>query len=221
MFRLPAGTAGLRPSANSLSQRFFGAMDIEDLDPDPFNALRTWLEEAEDAASQPRAMTLATATASGRPSARVVLLRGLDDVGLFFFTNRSSRKGRELLENPRAALVFHWPELGRQVRVEGTVEEAESDVSEAYWETRPRGSRIAAWVSAQSQPIIGREELDARYAEAEKRFGNDLVPIPDFWGGYRVIPESFEFWSRRENRLHDRIRYVRVAASWSRERLEP
>jgi len=196
-------------------------VDVQDLDVDPFAALRNWLGEAEGLVPRPDAMTLATATAAGRPSARVVLLRGLDERGLFFFTNRTSRKGRELLENPRAALVFHWPELGRQVRVEGIVEEAELEVSEAYWETRPRGSRIAAWVSAQSQPIAGREELDARYAEVEARFGKDPVPLPDFWGGYRVIPETFEFWSHRENRLHDRIRHVQTAEGWRRERLAP
>ena len=196
-------------------------MNIDDLDPDPVAALRVWLGEAELVAPNPSAMTLATATAAGRPSARVVLLRGLDERGLFFFTNRTSRKGRELLESPYAALVFHWPELGRQIRIEGTVEDAEPEVSEAYWETRPRGSRIAAWVSPQSQPLAGREELDARYAEAEARFGKDPVPLPDFWGGYRVIPEIFEFWAHRENRLHDRIRYVRARASWRRERLAP
>lgn len=196
-------------------------MDIDDLDPDPVVALRAWRSEAELVAPNPSAMTLATATPTGSPSARVVLLRGLDERGLIFFTNSTSRKCRDLLENPHAALVFHWPELGRQVRVEGMVEEAELEVSEAYWETRPRGSRIAAWVSAQSQPIAGREELDARYAEAEARFGTDPVPLPNFWGGYRVIPETVEFWSHRENRLHDRIRYVQTAEGWRRERLAP
>ncbi len=195
-------------------------MDLQDLDPDPIAALRDWLREAEGAPLS-EAMTLATATAAGRPSARMALLRGVDERGLFFFTNRMSRKGKELLENPRAALVFHWPKLGRQVRVEGRVEEAELEVSAAYWESRPRGSRIAAWVSPQSQPLQGRAELDARYAEAETRFGDDPVPLPDFWGGYRVVPETFEFWSHRENRLHDRIRYLRTPDGWTRDRLAP
>ena len=196
-------------------------MDLQDLDADPIAALRDWLGEAEGSASRPDAMTLATSTGAGRPSARVVLLRGLDERGLVFFTNRTSRKGNELFENPRAALVFHWPELGRQVRVEGNVEEVGPEISNAYWETRPRGSRIAAWVSAQSQPISGRAELDARYAETDVQFGDDPVPLPDFWGGYCVVPEVFEFWMHQENRLHDRIRYVRTAEGWRRERLAP
>ncbi len=195
-------------------------MDLPDLDADPIAALRDWLKDAEGA---PRsdAMTLSTATSTGLPSARIVLLRGIDERGLYFFTSRTSRKGNELLENPRAALVFHWPELGRQVRVEGDVEEAEPEVSVAYWESRPRGSRIAAWVSPQSQVLAGRAALDARYAEAEARFGDGPVPMPDFWGGYRVVPETFEFWSHRENRLHDRIRYLRTAEGWARDRLAP
>jgi len=195
-------------------------VDLQDLDPDPIAALREWLHEAEGAPLS-EAMILATATAAGRPSARVVLLRGLDEGGLFFFTNRTSRKGKELLENPRAALVFHWPELGRQVRVEGHVEEAEPEVSIAYWESRPRGSRIAAWVSPQSELVAGRAELDAHYMETEARFGDGPVPLPEFWGGYRVVPETFEFWSHRENRLHDRIRYLRTAEGWTRDRLAP
>jgi pyridoxamine 5'-phosphate oxidase len=195
-------------------------LDLQDLDADPIAALRDWLRGAE---SEPKwdAMTLATATTSGHPSARVVLLRGLDERGLVFFTNRTSRKGNELFENPRAALVFHWPELGRQIRIEGTVEEVEHGVTSAYWETRSRGSRIAAWASAQSQLVTGRAELDARYAETEAQLGEGPVPLPDFWGGYRVVPGTVEFWMHRENRLHDRIRYVRTAEGWRRERLAP
>ena len=195
-------------------------MDPQDLDPDPIATLRGWLKEAEHTPLS-HAMTLATATAAGRPSARMVLLRGLDERGLCFFTNRTSRKGKELSENAYAACVFHWPELGRQVRVEGRVEEVEPEISASYWESRPRGSRIAAWVSPQSEPVAGRAELDARYAEAEARFGDGPVPLPDFWGGYRIVPETFEFWSHRENRLHDRIRYLRTAERWTRERLAP
>ncbi len=196
-------------------------MDLQDLDPDPIIALSGWLHDARNAL-QPEAMTLATATATGRPSARMVLLRGLDERGLFFFTNRTSRKGRELLENPQAALVFHWPELGRQVRVEGQVEEAELELSAAYWESRPRGSRIAAWVSPQSGVVAGRAELDDRYAEADARFRDGPVPLPEFWGGYRVVPETFEFWSHRENRLHDRVRFALTGdIGWTRGRLAP
>jgi len=195
-------------------------MDLQDLDPDPIAALRDWLREAADAPLS-EAMTLATASTTGRPSARMVLLRGLDERGLSFFSNRTSRKGKELCENPNAALVFHWPELGRQVRVEGHVEEVEPEISAAYWESRPRGSRIAAWVSRQSEPLANRVDLDARYAEAEARFADGPVPLPDFWGGYRVVPESFEFWSHQENRLHDRVRYLRAEDGWTRNRLAP
>ena len=196
-------------------------MDERDLDPDPTIAFRAWFREAENALPRADAMTLATASADGRPSARVVLLRGLDERGFVFFTNRESRKGIELFENPHAALVFHWWELGRQVRIEGVVEEVDSAGSEAYWNTRPRASRLAAWASPQSRPIRERTELDGLYAEADARFGDADVPLPPFWGGYRVVPETLEFWTHRENRLHDRIRYVRSRSGWRRERLAP
>ena len=197
-------------------------LDLDmDLGPDPIAALRAWLLEAEPVSRGPQAMTLATATADGRPSARVVLLRGVDDRGITFFTNRDSRKGEELRENPRAALVLHWWELGRQVRVEGGVEEVERVESEAYWATRPRPSRIAAWASAQSRPLGGRDELEAAYAETDARFRGDDVPLPPFWGGYRVRPDAVEFWRHRDSRLHDRLRYVRSGDTWRRERLAP
>lgn len=196
-------------------------MDERDLDPDPLVAFRAWFREAERAVPRADAMTLATAAADGRPSARVVLLRGFDERGFVFFTNRESRKGAELLENPHAALVFHWWELGRQVRIEGDVEEVDSAGSEEYWGTRPRESRIAAWASPQSRPIRGRAELDALYAKADARFLDPDVPLPPFWGGYRVVPETFEFWTHRESRLHDRIRYVRSGSGWRQERLAP
>jgi pyridoxamine 5'-phosphate oxidase len=196
-------------------------MDERDLNPDPIVALEAWLRDAERVSARPDAMTLATATADGRPSARVVLLRGLDERGLAFFTNRASRKGQELEENPRAALVLHWPELGRQVRIEGSVERVGEDESRAYWETRPVQSRIAAWASPQSRPLRDRAELDALYAAAAARFGRDEVPLPDFWGGYRVVPEEVEFWEHQDDRLHDRIRYERTESGWRRERLAP
>jgi pyridoxamine 5'-phosphate oxidase len=196
-------------------------MDERDLDPDPVVALEAWLRDAERVSTRPDAMTLATATADGCPSARVVLLRGLDERGLAFFTNRSSRKGRELEENPRAALVLHWPELGRQVRVEGSVERVDDAESRAYWETRPLASRIAAWASPQSRALADRAELDALNAAATARFGGGEVPLPDFWGGYRVVPDSIEFWEHRDDRLHDRIRYERTDSGWRRERLAP
>jgi pyridoxamine 5'-phosphate oxidase len=196
-------------------------VNAHSLDSDPTAALRGWLAEAEGASPRPDAMLVATSTADGRPSARVVLLRGLDERGLVFFTNRTSRKGGELAENPRAAIVFHWHELGRQVRVEGDVEEVAREESEAYWQSRPRASRIAGWASRQSQPIESRDELEARYAELEERFAEGEVPLPDFWGGFRVVPTSFEFWTHRENRLHDRVSYVRTPGGWRRERLSP
>jgi pyridoxamine 5'-phosphate oxidase len=193
---------------------------LRELDPDPIAQFRAWLREAEHATARPEAMVLATATAAGQPSARVVLLRGLDERGFVFFTNRESRKGEELAENPRAALVFHWPELGRQVRVEGDVQLLPEDESEAYWRSRPRGSRLAAWASPQSRPLA-RSELDRLYTEAAQRFGAGDIPLPPFWGGYRVVPLAVEFWLHRENRLHDRIRYRRAAEGWLRERLAP
>ena len=166
-------------------------------------------------------MTFATATPDGQPSARVVLLRGIDDRGLTFFTNRTSRKGEELRRNPRAAVTIHWWELGRQVRVEGIVEEISEAESAAYWETRPRGSQIAAWASPQSRPLDERAELDELVSEMEERFEGADVPLPPFWGGYRLRPQSVELWTHRDDRLHDRVRYVRERDAWRRELLAP
>lgn len=196
-------------------------MHEADLGSDPLVALKRWLREAESAAARPDAMTLATASPDGRPSARVVLLRGLDQRGLTFFTNRTSRKALELERNPHAAVVLHWTEQGRQVRVEGSVERVSDEESRAYWQTRPRGSQLAAWASPQSQALADRAALDALYAEATARFEGAEVPLPAFWGGYRVVPEAIEFWTHRDDRLHDRIRYERTGDRWSRTRLAP
>jgi len=196
-------------------------VDEHDLGTDPVATLQAWLEAARRVVPEPTAMTLATASPNGRPSARVVLLRGLDERGLTFFTNRESRKGEELAANPRAAAVLHWWQLGRQVRVEGAVEEVDPGESTAYWETRPRASRIAAWASPQSRPLAGRHELDARVAEMSRRFENGDVPRPGHWGGYRIVPDVVEFWFHRDDRLHDRIRYRREGAVWLSERLAP
>jgi pyridoxamine 5'-phosphate oxidase len=196
-------------------------MDELDRAHDPFEQLRAWLDDAREAVRQPDAMTLATASQKGRPSARVVLLRGLDDRGITFFTNRTSRKGEELETNPYAAAVVHWWDLGRQVRIEGSVERTTDAESLAYWTTRPRGSQIAAWSSPQSCPLSGRDELEARVHETEERFAGDEVPLPPFWGGYRLLPASIEFWTHRADRLHDRVRYVRDDDGWRRERLAP
>jgi len=196
-------------------------MHERDLGSDPLVALQAWLAEAERVADRPQVMTLATATPDGLPSARIVLLRGLNGGGLVFFTNRESRKGEDLRANPRAALVLHWWDLGRQIRVEGAVEEIGRSDSAEYWETRPRASRVAGWVSAQSRPLAGREELEAAYAEAEERFAGAEVPLPGHWGGYRVLPEVVEFWRHRESRLHDRVRFTRGPGGWRRDRLAP
>jgi pyridoxamine 5'-phosphate oxidase len=188
---------------------------------DPIAVLQAWLEEARSVVHEPAAMTLATSTADGRPSARVVLLRGLDERGLTFFTNRASRKGDELRSNPRAAAVLHWWELGRQVRVEGVVEEISAGESTAYWSSRPRGSQIAAWASPQSRPLSDRGELDALVREAEQRFEGADAPLPPFWGGYRLAPESIELWTHRDDRLHHRVGYVRSDEGWRQELLAP
>jgi pyridoxamine 5'-phosphate oxidase len=196
-------------------------MDERDLFEDPIEQLRAWLDEAQEAIPRPHSMTLATATPDGRPSARVVLLRGLDDRGITFFTNRTSRKAEEIEANPHVAAVVHWWDLGRQVRIEGSVERTTDDESLEYWTTRPRGSQVAAWSSPQSRALSGRDELEALVDETEERFAGGEVPLPPFWGGYRLLPASIEFWTHRDDRLHDRVRYVRDGGGWRRERLAP
>jgi pyridoxamine 5'-phosphate oxidase len=193
-----------------------------DVDPDPFVQFARWYEEARAAAGDDAdAMLVATASADGAPSARVVLLRGFDDRGLCFYTNYDSQKGRDLAANPRAALVLHWPALHRQVRVTGEVNRLDESESVGYWRNRPRSSRLSAWASRQSEPVASREELEAEVARIAVRFADGGVPLPPFWGGYRVRPSEFEFWEHRDDRLHDRIRYRRAADGWVRERLAP
>ena len=198
------------------------AMEASDLDPNPLRQFHVWFDAARDAGIEvPEAMALATSTPDGRPSARMVLLKGADQRGFAFFTNRESRKGGELAANPHAALLFHWRQLGRQVRIEGRVEPVSDEESEAYYDTRPLPSRIAAWASPQSRLLTDRAELERLYAEAAAHFPDAQVPLPPHWGGYRVVPETYEFWQHADNRLHDRIRYGQAGDVWKRVRLAP
>ncbi len=194
-----------------------------DLAADPIAQFRRWFDGAVQAGvPEPNAMVLATADATGRPSARTVLLKGVDTRGFVFFTNYDSRKGRELAANPRAALVFFWPELERQVRVEGSVSRVSTEESDEYYRSRPRGSQLSAWASEQSRAVMGRDALETRLRRLEDEYEGCDVPRPAFWGGYRVEPEAIEFWQGRENRLHDRLLYrCSGDGGWSMERLQP
>jgi pyridoxamine 5'-phosphate oxidase len=195
-----------------------------DVDPDPFRQFAVWFREAQEAvkAGEPGAMTLATATPDGTPSARVVLLRGFDERGFVFYTNYESLKGRELAENPRAALVFYWGELRRQVRLTGLIEKASREESERYYAGRSFGSQLEAWTSRQSTVIPNRAVLETRFAELAAEYDGKPVPLPPYWGGYRLVPRTFEFWQSRINRLHDRLRYSRRSdGGWVIERLSP
>jgi pyridoxamine 5'-phosphate oxidase len=198
------------------------ALAEADVDADPVVQFGRWFEQAEQAGLlEPTAMTLATATPDGRPSARMVLLRGFDERGFCFYTNYESRKGIELAANPRAALVFWWGELERQVRIEGTVAATSREESEAYFHSRPPGSQLSAAASPQSRVIEGRATLERRVAELATGSPDGKVPLPEFWGGYRLAHEVVEFWQGRPNRLHDRLRYRRVGDAWRIERLAP
>ncbi len=199
-----------------------GRLVEADVGPEPLPEVRRWLEEAV-AAGLPgeTAMTLATTEPDGTPSARVVLLRGIDDRGLRFFTNYDSAKGRALAAQPACALVLHWPVLERQVRVTGTAERLSADESAAYFAGRPRGSQLAAWASEQSEVLPDRAALEARLAEVEARFGDGEVPMPPDWGGFVVRPSAVELWQGRPSRLHDRLRYRATASGWVLERLSP
>lgn len=190
---------------------------------DPISQFAVWFEEALNSQlMEPNAMTLATADREGRPSARIVLLKGFDKQGFLFFTNYESRKGQELAENPQAALLFAWLELERQIRIEGAVEKVTPEESKIYFQSRPKGSQIGAWASPQSHVIEGREILERRVAELRVEYEHEeKLPPPPFWGGYRLKPNRIEFWQGRESRLHDRICYTREKENWKIERLAP
>lgn len=187
---------------------------------DPFEQFARWFEQARAVEPDPAAMALATATADGRPSARMVLLKGFDARGFVFYTNYDSRKAHEIEATGHAALLFYWPSLDRQIRIEGAIARVSRAESDAYFASRPLESRWSAHASPQSQPIDSRESLEAAVARVRDTFG-DAVPRPDGWGGFRVTPAAFEFWQGRENRLHDRLAYVPAAGSWHRQRLAP
>lgn len=193
-----------------------------DLHLDPLEQFRIWIKQAiDEKLPEPYAMTLATVSADGQPSARIVLLRGVYEQGFQFFTNYESRKGEELAQNGRAALVFYWADMERQVRIEGTISKTDAHISDDYFQKRPRGSQIAAVISEQSKTIANREILEARVAQYTDELAEKLVPRPASWGGYHLAPHSIEFWQGRPSRLHDRLRYRKVNGKWIIERLCP
>jgi pyridoxamine 5'-phosphate oxidase len=199
-----------------------GALDQADLKPSPFDQFALWFQQAEEAKiAEPNAMSLATTGADLRPLVRTVLLKLYDERGFVFFTNFESRKARQIAENPRVSLLFPWLALERQVIVCGAAEKISTGESLAYFVTRPRGSQLGAWVSAQSSVITTRSLLEQKWEEMKRKFGEGQVPLPDFWGGYRLVPDLVEFWQGRVNRLHDRLRYRRDGAHWVVERLSP
>jgi pyridoxamine 5'-phosphate oxidase len=198
-------------------------LDESDAAPNPIEQFRGWFDDALAAdLHEPNAMTLATATPGGRPSARIVLIKGFDERGFIFYTNYEGRKAREIEANPHCALLFYWGELERQVRIEGRVSRISERESDAYFASRPRGSQLGAWASEQSRSIENRNALEPRLRELEREYEGREIPRPPFWGGYRVEPEVIEFWQGRENRLHDRLQYRRSEdGGWRRERLQP
>lgn len=213
----------LRRAVAEMRENYLRAgLSESDVADSPIAQFERWFEAAVQAGlREPNAMTLATATAEGRPAARIVLLKSFDEQGFVFYTNYDSRKGRELTANAQAALVFYWADLERQVRVEGSVVPVSRAESEAYFHSRPRGSQFGAWASRQSTVLAGREVLEAQFSSAQQQFGEGSIPMPPFWGGYRVIPDLMEFWQGRPSRLHDRIQYRLRGERWVRERLAP
>lgn len=200
-----------------------GGLSETEADPNPFKQFQIWFEQAVSAdLPEPNAMTLATATEEGKPSARIVLLKGFDEQGFVFYTNYNSQKGQQLAANPFASLVFWFAELERQIRIDGSVEKVSTEESEAYFVSRPIGSKLGAWASPQSEVISSRSILENKIAELEQRYKKQTIPKPPHWGGYRLIPTEIEFWQGRPNRLHDRLRYRQQSnETWVRERLAP
>jgi pyridoxamine 5'-phosphate oxidase len=199
------------------------SLNETDVAADPFSQFTVWWDEAvRSDIAEVNAMTLATSTVNGVPSARIVLLKGFDEKGFIFFTNYQSQKGKQMDDNPHVALVFFWKELERQVRIEGLIEKVSEEESDAYYHSRPVGSRIGAWASPQSEVIGNRNVIENNFAALEKKFGNENIPRPGYWGGYIVRPTMLEFWQGRSSRLHDRIQYTLHAdSSWTIQRLEP
>lgn len=199
-----------------------GALNESDVEGDAIEQFKRWLEDAlHSGILKPTAMTLATANKEAKPSARMVLLKGVDERGFIFYSNYQSRKAQELLENPFAALTFYWDKLERQVRIEGKVQKVSRQESESYFKSRPHGSQIGAWASEQSNVIADREVVEEKVKELSERFVERQVPLPEFWGGYLLVPEVIEFWQGRPSRLHDRLRYTRHGENWKLERLSP